>query len=49
MSDFGCLIINQTKDWTSRSKILIKTDNHDLLKMLLQKTAEISGGMGLVK
>jgi hypothetical protein len=43
MSDFGCLIINQTKDWTSHSKVLIKTDNQDLLNKLLQKTVEMSG------
>ena len=49
MSDYGCLVINQTRDWTSHSKVLIRTDNQDLLKMLLQKTAEMSGnGFGKI-
>jgi hypothetical protein len=49
MSDVGCLIINQTRDWTSHSKVLIKTDNQDLLKILLQKTAEMSvNGFGKI-
>jgi hypothetical protein len=42
MSGFGCLIINQTKDWTSHSKVVIKTGNQDLLNSLLHKTAEMS-------
>ncbi len=42
MSDFGCLIINQTKDWTSHSKVVIRTGNPDLLNSFLLKTAEMS-------
>ena len=49
MSEFGCLIINQTKDWTSHSKVVIKTDNQDLLNKLLHKTAEMSvNGFGKI-
>ena len=49
MSDFGCLIINQTKDWTSHSKFVIRTGNQDLLNSLLLKTAEMSGnGFGKI-
>ncbi len=42
MSGFGCLIINQTRDWTSHSKVVIKTSNQDLLHSLLHRTAELS-------
>ena len=42
MSDFGCLIINQTKDWTNHSKVVIRAGNQDLLNSLLLKTAEMS-------
>ena len=42
VSDFGCLIIHQTKDWTSHSKVVIRTDNQDLLNSLLHKTTEMS-------
>jgi hypothetical protein len=42
MSDFGCLIIHQTKDWTSHSKVVIRTGNQDLLNSLLLKTTEMS-------
>ena len=42
MSGLGCLIINQTKDWTSHSKVVIRTGNQDLLNSLLLKTAEMS-------
>ena len=49
MSDFGCLIINQTKDWTNHSKIVIRTGNQDLLNSLLLKTAEMSNnGFGKI-
>jgi hypothetical protein len=49
MSEFGCMIINQTKDWTSHSKVVIKTDNQDLLNMFLHKTAEMSvNGFGKI-
>jgi hypothetical protein len=49
MSDFGCLIINQTKDWTSHSKVVIRTCNQDLLHSLLLKTAEMSNnGFGKI-
>jgi hypothetical protein len=49
MSEFGCLIINQTKDWTSHSKVVIRTGNRDLLSSLLQKTAEMSAnGLGKI-
>ena len=43
MSGFGSLKINQTNDWTSLSKIVIRTDNRDLLNSLILKTAEMSG------
>ncbi len=42
MSDFGCLIINQTKDWTNHSKVVIRAGNQDLVNSLLLKTAEMS-------
>ena len=42
MSDYGCLIIHQTKDWTSHTKVVIRTDNQDLLNSLLLKTTEMS-------
>jgi hypothetical protein len=49
MSDFGCLIINQTKDWTSHSKVVIRTGNQALLSTLLKKTAEMSAnGFGKI-
>jgi hypothetical protein len=49
MSDFGCLIINQTKDWTNHSKVVIRTGNRDLLKSLLLKTDEMSNnGFGKI-
>ena len=49
MSAFGCLIINQTKDWTNHSRIVIRTDNKNLLNSLLLKTAEMSGnGFGKI-
>jgi hypothetical protein len=49
MLSFGCLIINQTKDWTSHSKVVIRTGNRDLLNSLLLKTAEMSGnGFGKI-
>ena len=49
MSDFGCFIINQTKDWTSLSKVVIRTENQDLLNSLLLKTAEMrANGLGKI-
>lgn len=42
MSDVGCLIIHQTQDWTSHTKVVIRTDNSDLLNSLLLKTTEMS-------
>jgi len=42
MSGFGSLKINQTNDWTSLSKIVIRTSNQDLLNSLILKTAEMS-------
>lgn len=49
MSDFGSLIINQTKDWTNHSKVVIRTGDRDLLKSLLTKIAEMSGnGFGKI-
>lgn len=49
MSGFGSLTIIQTKDWTSHSKIVIRTGNRDLLNSLLLKTAAMSGnGFGKI-
>jgi len=49
MSDFGCLMINQNKDWTSHSKIVIRTVNQELINSLLLKTTEMSGnGFGKI-
>ena len=49
MSAFGCLIINQTKDWTSHSTVVIKTGNQDLLNSLLLKTTQMSvNGFGKI-
>jgi len=49
MSGFGSLKINQTNDWTSLSKIVIRTGNRDLLNSLIRKTAEMSGnGFGKI-
>lgn len=49
MSGFGCLIINQTQDCTNHSKVVIRTDNQDLLTSLLRKTAEMSAnGFGKI-
>jgi hypothetical protein len=49
MSDFGCLIIHQTKDWTNHSKVVIRTGNQDLLNSLLLKIAEMNdNGFGKV-
>jgi hypothetical protein len=42
MSGFRCLIINQTKDLTSHSKVVIRTGNQDLVNSLLLKTAGMS-------
>jgi hypothetical protein len=42
MSSFSGLEINQTEDWTSLSKIVIRTGNRDLLNLLIHKTAEMS-------
>jgi hypothetical protein len=49
MSGFGSLIIIQTKDWTSHSKIVLRTGNRDLLNSLLLKIAAMSGnGFGKI-
>ena len=41
--------MNQTKDWTSHSKVVITTGNRDLLNSLLLKTTEMSGnGFGKI-
>jgi hypothetical protein len=49
MPGSGCLIIKQTKDWTNLSKVVIRTDNRDLLHCLLLKTTEMSGnGFGKI-
>ena len=49
MAGFGCLIINQTKDCTSHSKVVIRTGNRNLLNSLLLKTVEMSGnGFGKI-
>ena len=49
MLGFGCLIINQRKDWTSHSKIVIRTGSWDLLNSLLCKTTEMSAnGFGKI-
>jgi len=43
----GPLKIQQTKDWTNHSKVVIRTGNRDLLQSLLHKTAEVSrSGLG---
>ena len=49
MSDFRCLIIHQTKDWTNHSKVVIRTVSQDLLNSLLLKTAKMSNnGFGKI-
>jgi hypothetical protein len=49
MLGFGCLVINQTKDWTSHSKVVIRTGNQELLNSLLQKIAQMSAnGFGKI-
>ena len=49
MANFGRLIINQYKDWTSHSKVVIRTVNQELIDSLLLKTAEMSGnGFGKI-
>jgi hypothetical protein len=49
MANLGRLIINQYKDWTSHSKVVIRTVNQDLINSLLLKTAEMSGnGFGKI-
>ena len=49
MSDFDALEITQTNDWTSLSKIVLRTDNRDLLNSLIRKTAEMSeNGFGKI-
>jgi hypothetical protein len=49
MADFGCLMINRNKDWTSHSKIVIRTVNQELINSLLLKTTEMSGnGFGKI-
>jgi hypothetical protein len=49
MSGFDSLKINQTNDWTSLSKIVIRTGNRDLLNSLILKTTAMSGnGFGKI-
>jgi hypothetical protein len=49
MPGSGYLIIKQTRDWSNLSKIVIRTDNRDLLNCLLLKTIEMSGnGFGKI-
>jgi hypothetical protein len=49
MFDFECLTINRTKDWANHSKVVIRTDNQDLINSLLLKTAEMSAnGFGKI-
>jgi hypothetical protein len=49
MPGSGCLIIKQSKDWTNLSKVVIRTDNRDLLHCLFLKTTEMSGnGFGKI-
>ena len=49
MADFGRLIINRNKDWTSHSKVVIRTVNQELINSLLLKTAEMSrNGFGKI-
>ncbi len=49
MANLGRLIINQYKDWTSHSKVVIRTVNQELINSLLLKTAEMSGnGFGKI-
>lgn len=49
MRGFNGLEINQTTDWTSLSKIVIRTGNRDLLNSLIHKTAEmIDNGFGKI-
>jgi hypothetical protein len=49
MSGLGSLKINHTNDWTSHSKVVIRTGNRDLLNSLIRKTAEMSGnGFGKI-
>jgi len=43
MSGLEYVTINQTKDWTNHSKVVIRTGNQDLLNSLLLKTTEMSG------
>jgi hypothetical protein len=42
MSGEGCLVVNRNKDWTSHSKVMIRTGNRALLNALLQKASEMS-------
>jgi hypothetical protein len=49
MTQLGCLIIRKNKDWTNHSKVVIRTDNHDLLQALLLKTSVMSAnGFGCI-
>jgi len=49
MSDFGILKINQKNDWTSHSKVVIRTENQDLLNALIRKIADMTGdGFGKI-
>jgi len=42
MSDLGSLTINQRNDWTSHSKVVIRSDNQDLLNSLIHKIVEMT-------
>lgn len=49
MTQLGCLVIRKSKDWTNHSKVVIRTDNRDLLHALLLKTAAMSAnGFGCI-
>jgi hypothetical protein len=49
MSDLGSLKINHRNDWTNHSKVVIKTDNQDLMNSLMRKVAEMTAnGFGKV-
>jgi hypothetical protein len=49
MSGLGCLTVKQRKDWINNSKIIIQSENQNLLNSLLMKTSAMSAnGYGKV-
>jgi len=49
MSDVREIKIDRKQDWTSHSKVVIRTGNRELLHSLMRKTAEMSqSGYGRV-